>query len=319
MKYLIGTDEAGYGPNLGPLVISATLWEVDPWSDGESLYDRLKQVIAPVAEPRNSRRIAVCDSKSLYRTGGGLRSLEHGLHPCLVQCGSAVTSWREYWRSLAPGAIGHLDRLPWYQGFDLELPIDAHLDEVLELGECLRGELSRQGVTLRSVRSVALFPDSFNRQTREMGSKGTVLSHQTIALVRQVMRPLTGDVFVQCDKHGGRNRYGPLLQGFCPDTLVQCRGESRASSIYRWEEDQRRVEIRFVAKGESFLPAALASMASKYLRELAMMAFNHFWTAQLPGVRPTAGYPVDAKRFKAEIASRQKELGIEDQVLWRCR
>ncbi len=25
--FVIGTDEAGYGPNLGPLVISATLWE----------------------------------------------------------------------------------------------------------------------------------------------------------------------------------------------------------------------------------------------------------------------------------------------------
>ena len=28
MTYLIGTDEAGYGPNLGPLVISATVWQV---------------------------------------------------------------------------------------------------------------------------------------------------------------------------------------------------------------------------------------------------------------------------------------------------
>ena len=28
MGYLIGTDEAGYGPNLGPLVISASVWHV---------------------------------------------------------------------------------------------------------------------------------------------------------------------------------------------------------------------------------------------------------------------------------------------------
>ena len=41
MAYLIGTDEAGYGPNLGPLVISATVWEVPDDVGGENLFDRL--------------------------------------------------------------------------------------------------------------------------------------------------------------------------------------------------------------------------------------------------------------------------------------
>ena len=29
MGFLIGMDEAGYGPNLGPLVVAATVWEVE--------------------------------------------------------------------------------------------------------------------------------------------------------------------------------------------------------------------------------------------------------------------------------------------------
>ena len=41
MGYLIGTDEAGYGPNLGPLVISATVWEAPDGVGGEDLFGRL--------------------------------------------------------------------------------------------------------------------------------------------------------------------------------------------------------------------------------------------------------------------------------------
>ena len=72
-------------------------------------------------------------------------------------------------------------------------------------------------------------------------------------------------------------------------------------------------------KGETYLPAALASMASKYLRELAMRALNAFWCREVPNLKPTAGYPQDAKRFKAEIAEKQTELGVEDRILWRVR
>ena len=60
-------------------------------------------------------------------------------------------------------------------------------------------------------------------------------------------------------------------------------------------------------------------MTAKYLRETAMRPFNEFWCARVPGLKPTAGYPVDAKRFKKQIATAQRELAIDDQILWRCR
>jgi hypothetical protein len=95
--------------------------------------------------------------------------------------------------------------------------------------------------------------------------------------------------------------------------------ESLAESIYRWGVEAERVEIQFRAGGESFLPAALASMVSKYLRELAMRAFNDFWCCRVPELKPTAGYPIDARRFKQAIAATQGELGIDDDILWRSR
>ena len=76
---------------------------------------------------------------------------------------------------------------------------------------------------------------------------------------------------------------------------------------------------RATAEIAIFLPVALASMTSKYLREAAMRPFNEFWCARVPGLKPTAGYPVDSRRFKQQIAAVQQELAIDDQILWRSR
>jgi hypothetical protein len=39
----------------------------------------------------------------------------------------------------------------------------------------------------------------------------------------------------------------------------------------------------------------------------------------VPNLRPTAGYYGDSRRFKKAIESKQRELGIDDHVLWRAR
>jgi hypothetical protein len=135
-----------------------------------------------------------------------------------------------------------------------------------------------------------------------------------------MIQPL-GDhrISVLCDKHGGRDRYLPLLMNCFPDRFIEVVSEGRLRSVYRFGPAQRRVQIAFQARGESHLPTALASMASKYLRELAMHAFNDFWRQQVADLRPTAGYPIDARRFKADIAAAQQSLGIEDRILWRTK
>ena len=175
-------------------------------------------------------------------------------------------------------------------------------------------------MTLQRIQSAAVFPQRLNDGVDLEGSKGAVLSRETLSLVRSLIAPLErGPIRVICDKHGGRNRYGPLLQTTFPEYVIEVVQESRPLSIYRWGPNDRRVEFRFRAQGESFLPAALASITSKYLRELAMRAFNQFWCRQVIDLQPTAGYPVDARRFKAHIQARQHQLGISDRVLWRNR
>ena len=55
---------------------------------------------------------------------------------------------------------------------------------------------------------------------------------------------------------------------------------------------------------------ALASMASKYLRELLMLEFNRFWQSHVADLKPTAGYPGDAARFHEAIRPAARHSGL---------
>ena len=79
MPFVIGTDKAGYAPNLGPLVVSATLWEVAAEIADDRLYKPLRKVVCEAPSKANGRRIASADSKILYTAGKGLATLERGM------------------------------------------------------------------------------------------------------------------------------------------------------------------------------------------------------------------------------------------------
>lgn len=320
MPYLIGTDEAGYGPNLGPLVVSATVWEVTEKKAAIDPYDLLVGLVSEKPSPRNQpKTITIADSKSLFSRSVGLRRLEGNVLAALALMGSEPKSWGALWEGLAPGIRQRMEQAPWYRDFECDLPISAaSLDWIKEAN--LLEKIATRDIRLLDVRSAVALPSEFNREVRAAGSKGAVLSQMTLDLISEALGSLAkGPVSVHCDKHGGRNRYLPVLQTSFPDQPIRILQESRGISRYRWKRHGGPVDISFVAKGERYMPTALASMVSKYLRELAMTAFNTFWIEHCPGLRPTAGYPVDAKRFRQDIADVQSGLGIPDDALWRER
>jgi hypothetical protein len=323
MAYLIGTDEAGYGPNLGPLLISASVWQVPDAVQSDQLYRHLEHVVAatlPRAAGAGRPRIAIADSKLLYQSGKGIGGLEMGVLAALGLLGRRPRSWIETWPALGADAADRRKNIPWYADFDTPVPLDVDPDQLDAAVAALADGLQRAGVRLVELRSRAIFEPDFNQALDDLGSKGEALSRATLDLVAQVAAGLEdGPIQVVCDKHGGRNCYARLLAEPFPDSFIEVRGEGRQRSTYRFGPEERRVEIRFEAKAESHLPTALASMASKYLRELAMRAFNDFWCRRVPGLVETAGYPGDARRFKADIATAQAGLGIDDRMVWRSR
>ncbi|MBN2580724.1 MAG: hypothetical protein JXB10_17190 [Pirellulales bacterium] len=346
MGYVIGTDEAGYGPNLGPLVITATVWSMPDGVGGDDLFTRLRGVIRkggekvslPTAltpgpspgkgEGRMNDLPAFADSKVLYTPGKGLRQLERGLWTAWELLDWRPRRWRELWQRLAPETHREFAQRPWYRDYDAELPCEFSLAEDGRDPVAVCEGFRRAEVTLCNVHSRAVFPDEWNTLLETHASKGAALSHLSLELITQAIQALpphpssliphpSSHISVLCDKHGGRNRYLPLLYHFFPEQMIEILGEGRAESVYRFGPADRRIEFRFRAKAEAALPAALASMVSKYLREQAMRPFNKFWTLHVPDLAPTAGYPQDARRFMQDIHVRKKELQIEDRVLWR--
>lgn len=328
MAFVIGIDEAGYGPNLGPLAIGGTLWHVPGFDQQTDLYELLSPVVCRPADPHRqqlTRSMAVGDSKLLYSSRGRLQGLEL---PVLVISGFSPDR-----PATAPALISRLTgepaacllAQPGYDWSRVAVPVDASPQRIGLLRELLGHQVDASGARCLRVRARLVFPDAWNQGLQEFGNKASLLGVMSCRLVRQLLDdPAIGErpaepVFVYCDKQGGRSRYAALIQQEITGDLVSVHHESRPSSSYGWKADGRKYRILFSSGGESQLPVALASMTAKYLRELSMRAWNEFWQLRLPGLRPTAGYPVDARRFRADISGTRQQLQIPEQTIWRNR
>jgi ribonuclease HII len=321
MPYVLGTDEAGYGPNLGPLVIAASLWHVpDDYLYG-NLYELFRPIIVSERAADMSLAVVVADSKKLYSTGRGLGELERGVLAFANTLTRPLSNDAELWQQLAGAeSIAQLTQVPWH-AHSVSLPHVFDAAEVEQLSTAIAQKFAATGAKLAGLAATVLFPCEFNRLVNQCGNKAEVLSQATLQLVDRLLPAADEPVLVDCDKHGGRGKYAPLLMQQFRSSLVEVLHESRPLSAYRLRGGpaNAQLEFRFSMGAEQFMPPALASMTAKYLRELSMLAFNRFWQSHLPGLKPTAGYPQDARRYKVEIAEVQRQLGIHDDLLWRIK
>jgi hypothetical protein len=329
---LAGIDEAGYGPTLGPLVISAAVFrlpaagpQAPAAAAGEGGRHDLWTLLADaVARKRDGSRVPVNDSKKIHRPGKGLAPLEEGLFPFLHLIDAGVPSGlRALLRYLgrAAAADAYLDRYPWYQGRDLPIPTDAYPNFLRVLGERLREALARGGVEFLGLASVPIEVEEFNAGLREHQNKSLLPFGAITRLLRGLSKRFDDepiDAFV--DRQGGRIEYArPLYQGLKPRSLI-IESQSEERSTYLFKRRGGDLRLTFAREGDSkSFAVALASMMSKYIRELHMRLFNRYWIEQDSTLKPTAGYPTDARRFLEAIARLPARLGIADDLLIRWR
>ncbi|QDV15787.1 Hypothetical protein Pan153_04060 [Gimesia panareensis] len=318
MGYLIGMDEAGYGPNLGPLVITASLWEVPGDPREFDFWQALESVISNSRPSRNSDLLHVADSKDVHSSAKGLGPLERSTLPFLqvLNGESQVDSLGKLWQLLvaSPAHLEEIQQHPWNGDDRFALPTAVEAEAVSDSGKNLKTALEEAGIQLRALCSEIVLPERFNRLCSEYGSKGVMLTRLCMRLLTRVWdRESDAPTLIIGDKHGGRNRYDEFLDEILDGEMIFRVEESTARSVYRVGS----TEIRFQTKAEAHFPVAVSSMVCKYTREVMMEQFNQFWSEHVPDIKPTKGYPVDARRFKSEIADAQAQLEIADHLLWR--
>jgi ribonuclease HII len=327
---LIATDEAGYGPKLGPLVVVATVWEVPRADQVETAFTLLQ---TPIPDSR-CNAVFVDDSKRVFKRnelpGSGKISMLD------IVCSAAAqwcelpdpsTSFTHWLEAIAKTDFETLDS-PWFMPWkNHRSPSEADKNNYA-LNRNLIEHWSSTGLSLRAVKARFITAAAFNRQIDQGKNKADVLTEATCLMIGEAISSVDDhEILIFSDRHGGRAYYGAPIQHVCADMIMNVVSEGPAISRYRLTTSDasvpgRSIDWSFSVGGDSFAPVAMSSMVAKWLRERAMFCFNQYFMEKMPlgqMLKPTAGYPTDANRFLIDIENAGLRQTIDDQMLIRKR
>lgn len=354
---IAGIDEAGYGPLLGPLVVGCCAFEIErppeetgtgePVADAESavssrpvdvettpraamppantlpcLWSRLRKHVGRTRSKSGSK-IHVNDSKQVYSPSVGVRELERAVLSFISASGDWPASLNDLLARLAPHCLKELAEHSWYaEPVEKEkFPLTQEAMPIRLFAKSLAVEMAQSRTRCVYLAARVLSERPYNRMVNATRNKASVLFTQGAHHLDYLIRTFAGqDLHIFCDRQGGRSRYGPLLRMLFEDWSLEILHEEDGRSDYALHRSGRIVHITWAEKAEAqCLPAAMASMIAKYLREALMHRFNAYWAEAEPGVSPTAGYYTDGLRFLRDIAAARTRLGVADADLIRVK
>src|SRR4051812_17298932 len=122
MPWIIGVDEAGYGPNLGPFVMASVACRVPDVAQCD-LWTLLRAAVRK-SEDEADERLVGGDSKKVYNSGSGLGNLERGVLGALWRRTGATL--HDFVSETCAGSVDELQAETWYRG-DQRVP--GHMEE----------------------------------------------------------------------------------------------------------------------------------------------------------------------------------------------
>lgn len=322
MAIVAGIDEAGVGPVLGPLVVCSSVFEVPDARVDQCLWKQLAGTIAR-KPARKSPLPVIGDSKKLFKRNSpnALAHLERTILALLATRESLPETFGELLQGLTRDTHQQVTKYPWYSRQDFSVPRSLSATDIRLAANALKLGLEQASIRFLGLRAEPILTGEFNRVVRATDNKATTVLDVTSRLMAFLWGRLrSGHMRIYVDRQGGRMRYLDMLERIFEGCQFRILEETEASSIYEVHQGDRQAQIHFAVGGDDkYLPVSLASMTSKYLREVFMEMFNEFWIEHLPELQPTAGYYTDGNRFFGEISPVMEKLNIHPDMIYRCR
>jgi ribonuclease HII len=300
--FLVGVDENGLGPRLGPLIATAVALEVDAY--------------LPREHRALGQSLGIYDSKSTSgfgkmaaAEGVALALIErlHGQRPRDADELLVLVGWEHGAKTSAP--------CPWRsrpQCWSVQVALPAFGGQI-DRGHRALDRLSAAGIELRNACSAVLCAALLNAEVLRLGSKLLVDLTLFERLLLETRARLPADVEALCGKVGGIDRYPAYFQHL---TCYTVEAQGRASSSYRVASLGR---VTFEVDADAnHLPVGLASMLGKYLREVQMERQNRFYLQLDPSLKRVSGYrDKRTSEFIAATHLLRQRLSIADQCFER--
>ena len=307
MAVLVGIDEAGYGPLLGPLVVSSAAFIVPDDKLSISLWEQLQSAVF-TSKKGSKGRIIINDSKKLHQKSGDYSLLARSVLACRA---AAVESASDL---ALPGDIGEFLKLvnfadyevfskyPWYQKL-LQSKIDYDESDISIVASSLWRTMKKSNVDIRYMYALPMPVGQYNEAIDLTGNKAVVLFNQACKHIFHAWENHSKDnLHIVVDKQGGRANYRDKLQKLFPYAKLNELKRTPQLSSYHIIDGSRQMKIHFIVKGDQKqLPVALASMLSKLVREMMVEQLNLYYADKVPGIKHTAGYYQDGMRFLNDL------------------
>ncbi|MGB9642290.1 MAG: hypothetical protein ACP5JO_03955 [Candidatus Ratteibacteria bacterium] len=280
MLYLC-LDENGYGPVMGPLVVTGISGTADSEKFPEQIFDSKRLFSSRNCFPK-IEKIALAIFKIAYNR---LPFTYNELFEQSFECANVKSG--VCWKNFS------------------EIPFFSDKSEIELCASNIHEFLDKNHIRLLSIHSQVLCVQAFNNLCRKHLKKDFInyLMFEKIILKHQKDYD---HMVVKAGKIGGRHFYKKFLNnGFC-HWEIHYEKESTMASEYLIKKENKQIHLSFLKNIESvsFL-GVLAGIYGKYVRELFMIAINKFLDTQ----RFVSGYrDAYTKQLVAQLKMKNTEF-----------